>query len=110
MCKDFSKKTYLVGLVQAAGVTMYCLFVSWVFSFLRNFPDSQLPTLFVPAFMLMFLVFSAALTGSLVFGYPVYLLVNKEIKRAISILLFTLLFCFILGGVVLGMGVAISFM
>jgi len=105
MCKDFGKKTYLIGLAQAAGVAMYCLFVSWIFSFLRNFPDAQLPPLFAPAFMLMFLVFSAALTGSLVFGYPVYLLINKEIKRAISILLFTLLFCFILGGVILSLAV-----
>jgi len=47
--------------------------------------------------MLTLLVFSAAITGTLVFGYPVYLvLVKNKIKEALTILAFTLLFTFIL--------------
>ena len=42
--------------------------------------------------MLTLLVFSAAVTGSLVFGYPVYLILNKQTKEGVSIFAYTLLF------------------
>lgn len=46
--------------------------------------------------ILVLLVFSAAVTGSIVFGYPAYLALNKRIKEALSILAFTLLYCLII--------------
>lgn len=43
--------------------------------------------------MLTLLVFSAAVSGSIVFGYPAYLtLVKNKIKEALTILAFTLLY------------------
>jgi hypothetical protein len=43
--------------------------------------------------MLNLLVFSAAVTGSMVFGFPVYLaLVKNKIKEALTILTFTALY------------------
>ena len=94
------QKSYVIGLLQAVGVTIYCLLVSLVFSLLRRMPVDP-PALLTMSFMLLFLVFSASVTGALVFAYPVYLAMNKEIKKALHVLLYTLLFCFIFGGLAL---------
>jgi hypothetical protein len=48
--------------------------------------------------MLTLLVFSAAMMGTIIFGYPVYLVINKEIKPALKILLFTFLSIILLVG------------
>jgi hypothetical protein len=48
--------------------------------------------------MLCFFVFSATVTGSLVFGYPLYLALNKDFKKAIAVVLYTLLFSLLLIG------------
>lgn len=96
------KKLYLVGLLQALGVALYCLFVAGIFSLLENFPEPD-KGIMAPAFMLLFLVFSAGVTGATVFGYAVYLTINKEIKKAVQVLLYTFLFCLILGVIFLGL-------
>ena len=46
--------------------------------------------------MLVLLVFSAAVSGSLVFGLPAYLAFNKKIKEAITLLGYTLFFSFLI--------------
>ena len=80
------------GFFQALGVVAYCLLIA---SVLFN-----LEKLFItpPGFMgvtiiLILLVFSATICGSIVFGYPVYLALHNRIKEAISLLAFTLLYC-----------------
>ena len=83
----------IIGLIQAIGVVMYCVFIALIIGFLsRNFP--QPPSIWGPAIMLTLLVFSAAVTGSIVFGYPAYLfLKEKKIKIALQILAYTLIYC-----------------
>ena len=51
------------------------------------------------ATMLVLLVFSAAVTGSLVFGYPAYLAMQKKLKAAITLLGFT--FLYFLGAIII---------
>lgn len=54
------------------------------------------PNFIIPIFMLMLFVFSAALTGTLVFGKPVLLYLEGKKKEAISLLIYTLGTFFIL--------------
>lgn len=80
-----------VGLLQAIGVVIYCGLVSALFWFMEEISIKP-PRILTATFMLFLLVFSAAITGLLVFGYPVYLGLNKEIKRALLILGYTFLY------------------
>ncbi len=96
-----SKKPWFIGLAQALGVIIYCLFVSGVFQLMKK-SNIQPPEFLIATFMMTFLVFSAATTGSLVFGYPVYLMMNKEIKKALWVLFSTLAFCLAFGVLLVG--------
>lgn len=84
------KKTpWKIGLLQAAGVAGYVLLISGALSLLQAVlePSSD----FVAAtLMLTLLVFSAAATGSMVFGYPAYLMFNKRAKEAVQTFAYTL--------------------
>lgn len=96
-----SKKPWFIGLMQALGVVIYCILVSGVFQIMQKI-DAQPPALLVVAFMLLFLVFSVAVSGSLVFGYFAYLLMNKQIKPALQVLFSTLGFCLLFVILILG--------
>ena len=86
------EKPTTIGLCQALGVTVYCGLVAVLFNYLTKAIPSG-PGFFGFFFMLILLVFSAAVTGSVVFGYPVYLaLAKNKIKEALTILAFTLLY------------------
>ena len=93
MLKALEKeKPSTVGLCQALGVTVYCGLVALLFNYLAKTIPSGLG-FFGFFFMLVLLVFSAAVTGSIVFGYPAYIgLVKNKIKEALTILAFTLLY------------------
>jgi len=86
-------KPFLIGLLQAIGVIIYCILIAALFNFLgKTMPQS--PGIFGFATMLVVLVFSAAITGSIVFGYPAYLFLKQQkIKEPLLILAFTVLFC-----------------
>lgn len=101
------KKLYIVGLLQALGVTIYCFIISSLFRFFES-SSIEPPSFLGPAFMLLLLVFSAAVTGGLVFGYPVYLAMNKEIKKALQVLAYTLFFCLLFVVIIFLSIVAIS--
>ena len=93
MLKQLEKeKSWKVGLCQALLVAVYCGSVATFFSFMARTADPPMP-FFGFFLMLLLLVFSAAITGSLVFGYPVYLaVINRKIKEAAEILAYTLAF------------------
>ena len=91
-----NEKPATVGLCQALGVTVYCGLVALLFNYLTQAIPSG-PGFFGFFFMLMFLVFSAAVTGSIVFGYPAYLaLAKNKIKEALVILTFTLCYSLVI--------------
>ena len=97
MFKDLGKeKPTTIGLCQALGVTVYCGLVAVLFNYLTKAIPSG-PGFFGFFFMLVLLVFSAAVTGSVVFGYPAYLsLAKNKIKEALTILAFTLAFSLVI--------------
>lgn len=57
----------------------------------------QIPTPFIPIFMLMLFVFSAALTGTLFFGKPIMWYIDGKKKEALSLLAYTFGAFFIIG-------------
>jgi len=87
----------LVGFLQAAGVLIYCGLVAVFFFYMATSAVAGQPSIFGLFLMLILLVFSAAVTGSLVFGYPAYLtLVKHSPKEALTILSYTLLYSLII--------------
>ncbi len=97
MDKILSEKTKpaVVGLCQALGVVVYTILIAIFISSLGNFETETPEFVFVPV-MLSLLVLSAGLTGTFVFGLPVYFTFAKnDVKRAISILAYTFLFIFL---------------
>ncbi|MFW0861985.1 MAG: hypothetical protein ACKKL6_00135 [Candidatus Komeilibacteria bacterium] len=80
-----------IGLLQALGVTAYCLLVSQVFRLMETLqPD--VPDWVAATTMLLLLVISASVVGSLVFGYAAYSLLRKDVKEALHVLGYTLLY------------------
>lgn len=89
---NFSKtKDSTIGLVQALGVGVYCGLVSG-FMWLMEEMSIKPPRILTATLMLILLVFSVAISGLLVFGYPVYLALNNQIKKALVILGYTFLY------------------
>lgn len=88
-------KLYLIGLLQAIGVVAYCFLIGGFFWIAKEYLATP-PGILGTILMLIILVFSAAATGSIVFGYPAYLtLKHNNIKSALIIFAYTLLYCFI---------------
>jgi hypothetical protein len=83
-----------VGLTQALGVTAYSILIGGFFYLMGEI--SATPGFLGIVLMLILLVFSAAVTGSIVFGYSAYLALNKQIKEALNVLAYTLLYFIII--------------
>jgi len=80
----------VVGLFQSLLVAVYC---SGVGAFIFYMGSSSIQPGYLGVFlMLVLFVFSAAVTGTLVFGLPVYLALKNKVKESLSILGFTLLY------------------
>jgi len=89
----------LIGFLQALGVVVYCALVVGVFWLAERFFVTP-PDFFGIILMLVLLVFSAAVSGAIVFGYPAYLALNNRIKDALSVFVYTLLYCLGIIGIV----------
>ena len=81
----------LISFLQALAMVIYCTLVGGFF-WLANkfFVVSQ--GFLVSVLMLVFLVFSVAVSGAIVFGYPAYLALNQKVREALSLLIYTLLY------------------
>jgi len=70
------------------------LYIAAISSFLfytpKIFDQAKPDTIFAPILMLSLLVFSASLTGLLVFGRPIHWYLNGQKSEAISLLIYTL--------------------
>ena len=76
--------------INSLGTAAYIVFiVSLIFSLGNKFSGSD-ETLFVPIAMLMLLVFSVALVGSLIFGRPILWYIDGKKKDAVLLLAYTL--------------------
>jgi len=69
----------------------YCALAGGFFWLANNFLAA--PSGFLASvLMLVFLVFSVAVSGVIVFGYPAHLALNQRFKDALSLLIYTLLY------------------
>jgi len=81
----------LIGLFQALATLIYCALITGLM-ILMDKSDITPPGFLSLLLMLFLLVFSAAICGTLVFGYPIYLMHNKKIKPALAVLGYTFLY------------------
>lgn len=81
----------LAGLYQALGVIIYCGLISGLFYFAST-SKIQPQVFLMTSAMLLLLVFSVAVMGLVIFGYPIYLVFEKKSKTAIKVLFWNLLF------------------
>ncbi len=93
-------KPCTIGFLQALSVGVYCLLIGLFFKLMESMAIKPIG-ISGTIMMLLLLVFSAGISGTLVFGYFAYLMINKEMKRALNILGFTFLYCIIIMGIVL---------
>lgn len=83
------------ALLDALGTFVYVVLVASLMSYLQaNYQDMNDIVLITPIAMLMLFVFSAALTGFLVFGRPILMYLDGKKKDALSLLFWTLVFLF----------------
>ena len=75
------KKTKLsnIALLQALGLLIYCALVAKFMWYMGN-SGMPMPELSGAIFMLFLLAFSVTVCGLIVFGYPIYLAINKKFK------------------------------
>ncbi len=72
------KKSFLfIGFLESLGIVLYCVFISGFFMIMEKYLSTH-PQFMGMAVMLVILVLSAAITGSMVFGYPVYLILKEN--------------------------------
>ena len=81
----------LIAFFQALAVIIYCGLVASFFWYMDKVSIAP-PGFSGISLMLFLLVFSAAVTGFLVFGYPAYLALHNRIKQALTVLGYTFLF------------------
>ncbi len=84
---------FLGGIAEAA----YVLMVASLITALGKFFPQQPKGIAGPALVLLLLVFSAAVSGILVFGYPVYLAFQKRFAESLMTVVITLASLAIIG-------------
>jgi len=87
------KKSFLfIGFLESLGIVLYCVFISGFFMIMEKYLSTP-PQFMGMAVMLVILVLSAAITGSMVFGYPVYLILKEnKVKEGLQVLGYFALF------------------
>ena len=78
----------LLGLLQAAGLVVYCGAVATLMLNLGAIFGKQ-PGLFGIVFFLMLFVVSAVISGAIVLGYPAYLALSGRFKEGAQLVAWT---------------------
>ncbi len=90
-----------IGLVQAVGIVAYCALISGFFWLMEEISVKP-PQILASTLILLLLVFSAAVCGLIVFGYPAYLALNKkDFRKPVLILGYTFIFSLAIIGIIL---------
>lgn len=87
MEKDIIKSAFLNALATTAYIALVAFFMFYV---PKSFGSGEDSTVLIPIVMLSLFVFSAALTGVLVFGRPIIWYLDGKKKEAIRLLAYTL--------------------
>jgi hypothetical protein len=84
-----TSKIILWSIIDALGVAVYVTGVSLLISNAERI-FGKMTGFLGPMAMLLLLVISAAITGSLVFGRPVYMIYNGQKKEGLKLLFYTI--------------------
>jgi hypothetical protein len=93
------KDIYKYGIGAGILEILYILLIAWVITSLDSVMNQTNPTISILSFLLLF-VFSAAVSGFLVLGYPAYLGLQKRLQEAFLTLLITILTLFACGVII----------
>lgn len=88
---------HAIAAAQALGVAIYVSLIGLIMSSLgHTFDNSAHVQIVAPLIILLLFVLSAAITGSLVLGYPIILFLEKRKAEAFSIFFETLGFMIVI--------------
>jgi hypothetical protein len=92
------EKIMKYALIDALGTAAYIIIVAFFISSIGNFAGQDSPDkgVLIPIAMLMLLVLSVAIVGSLIFGRPVMWYIDGKKKEALNLLGWTLGIFFVL--------------
>ncbi len=92
------KKIVKYAFINALGTALYIMAVVSLVFFLssQSWIDGENDTILTPIVILMLLVFSVALVGSLIFGRPAMWYVDGNKKDALMLLAWTLVIFFVI--------------
>lgn len=95
----------LLGVLQAAGLVVYCGAVATLMLNLQALFGKQ-PLLLGMVFFLVLFVISAVISGAIVLGYPAYLVLSGRFKEGAQLVAWTvgwMLVLLVLLGIALGL-------
>ncbi len=81
-------KLFKTAAINATVTAAYIVLVASALFYAENMNIKE-PSVLIPIFMLMLLVFSATLTGSLMLGKPILWYIDGKKKEALSLLSYT---------------------
>lgn len=84
-----NSKLFLYALLNSLGIFIYVAGVSWLITNAEKLFGKE-QTFWAPLAMILLFVFSAATTGLLFFGRPVYLYINGFKKEGTRLVFYTL--------------------
>lgn len=96
------------GLLSAIGQVAYISMVASFMMFAENFFPVVKSEIYMAALMLTLFVFSAVMSGLIVLGYPVYIGMKGDIKKALVLIGWTSFFLFAFFVMGLGIGTYLS--
>lgn len=85
-----NQKIWFWAAIDAVGVFVYVLIVALILTNAQNI-FGQMANFWGPVAFLLLFVFSAAVCGTLVFGWPAYLWFDGAKKDAVKTLLYTVI-------------------
>lgn len=94
-------KNWKMGILAGLAESIYCGLIALMLWYGSEFLSDKMSQVLGSLFGLILLVFSVAVSGVLVFGYPVYLAVEKKYKQAFQTIGITLLTIFLVLVIVL---------
>lgn len=97
--KNDKKEIYKYGIGGGILEILYILLVAWFINSMEKTTNEPEPIIGIMSVLLLF-VFSAAVSGFLVLGYPAYLGLQNKLQEAFLTLLTTILTLFA-GGVII---------
>jgi hypothetical protein len=86
------KEIQKTALINAIATTLYITVVAGFMFFGSSIKLGRVNSILTPIALLLLFVFSAALTGYLIFGKPAQMYIDGKKKEAITLLSFTLMF------------------